>query len=78
MERQIKHALLKDAQLGERKVYNGVHEVLISVYKAEKLPTDVVIEGPCVIEGDTSTIIVTENFKVNRDEYGNIIMTRRR
>lgn len=77
IEKQINHGSLKDAHLGERKVYNGVNEVLIPVYKKEKLPTNVTIEGPCVIEGDTSTIIVTENFKASHDEYGNLIMIRK-
>jgi N-methylhydantoinase A/oxoprolinase/acetone carboxylase beta subunit len=58
-------------------VYNGVNEVLIPVYEKEKLPANVTIEGPCIIEGNTSTIIVTENFKANHDECGNLIMIRR-
>jgi N-methylhydantoinase A len=77
IEKQINYGSLKDARLGERKVYNGVNEVLIPVYKKEKLPANVTIEGPCVIEGNTSTIIVTENFKANHDECGNLIMIRR-
>ncbi len=77
IKKQINYGSLKAAQIGKRKLYNGVHEVLIPIYKKEKLPTNVAIEGPCVIEGDTSTIIVTESFKASPDEYGNIIMTRR-
>lgn len=77
IEKQVNYGSLKDARLGERKVYNGVNEVLMSVYKKEKLPTNVTIEGPCIIEGSTSTVIVIENFKANHDEYGNLIMIRK-
>lgn len=77
IEKQINFGSLKDACLGERKIYNGNNEVMVPVYKKEKLPTNVTIEGPCIIEGDTSTIVVTENFKATHDEFGNIIMTRR-
>lgn len=77
IEKQINYGSLKDAHLGEREVYNGVKEVLVPVYKKEKLPTNVTLDGSCIIEGDTSTIIVTENFKAKHDEYGNIIIVRR-
>lgn len=74
IEKQMNHNLLENALLGERKVYNGVNEVLMKVYKKEKLPANVSIDCPCIIEGNTSTIIVTENFKANHDEFGNLIM----
>ncbi|MDI3480587.1 MAG: N-methylhydantoinase [Tepidanaerobacteraceae bacterium] len=77
IEKQNNFASLIDARLGERKVYNGIEEILVPVYKKEKIPTNAAIEGPCIIEGDTSTIIVTENFKANHDEYGNLIMVRK-
>lgn len=77
IEKQIKYGSLEDACLGKRKIYDGTNDVLVPIYKKEKLPTNVTIEGPCVIEGDTSTIIVTEAFKATHDEYGNIIMTRK-
>lgn len=77
IEKQNNLDSLMDARLGERKVYNGVEEVLVPVYKKEKIPTNATIDGPCIIEGDTSTIIVTENFKANHDEYGNLIMIRK-
>jgi len=74
IEKQINSNLLENALIGERKVYNGVSEVLMKVYKKEKLPTNFSIDFPCIIEGDTSTIIITEKFKANHDEYGNLIM----
>ena len=74
IEKKTNNNSLEDAYLSQRKVYNGVEEVTVLVYDKEKLPINVEIDGPCIIEDDTSTIIVTENFKANRDEYGNIIM----
>ncbi|HBY57719.1 MAG: N-methylhydantoinase A/acetone carboxylase, beta subunit [Atribacteria bacterium 34_128] len=74
IEKQINHNLLENALLGERKVYNGNAELLMKIYKKEKLPAKVLIESPCIIEGNTSTIIVTENFSTYHDEYGNLIM----
>ncbi len=65
---------LEDAYLSQRKFYNGIEDVKVLVYNKEKLPINVEIDGPCIIEDYTSTIIVTENFKANRDGYGNIIM----
>ncbi len=76
IEKQIDQGTAKDALLGERKVYNGTKEIMVPVYKKEKLPAGAVLKGLCIIEGDTSTIVVTENFKASHDEYGNLIMTR--
>lgn len=77
IDKQINHGSLEDALLGERKVYNGVEEVSVPVYMKEKLPADVTLNGLCIIEGETSTIIVTENFEAHHDEYGNLIMIRK-
>lgn len=77
IEKQVAQGSLKDARLGERKVYNGANEVLMPIYEKEKLPANVTIEGPCIIEGSTSTVIVIENFRANHDEYGNLIMMRK-
>ncbi|MGI6485868.1 MAG: hydantoinase/oxoprolinase family protein [Tepidanaerobacteraceae bacterium] len=77
IQKQISYGSLEDALLEKRKAYNGVEDVLISVYKKEKLPVNITIEGPCVIEGDTSTIIITENYKASHDEYGNLIMEKK-
>lgn len=77
IEKNIKIGSLKDAYLGERSICNGNSEIIAPIYKKEKLPTNAVIEGPCVIEGDTSTIVVTKNFKATHDEYGNLIIVRK-
>ncbi|MCD6574602.1 hydantoinase/oxoprolinase family protein [Candidatus Aerophobetes bacterium] len=77
IERQTRPGSLRDALLGEREIYTGVEEALVPVYKKERLPANVTIEGPCIIEDDTSTVIVTKNFKAKHDEYGNLIIVRR-
>ncbi|MEM2568564.1 MAG: hydantoinase/oxoprolinase family protein [Candidatus Bathyarchaeia archaeon] len=76
IERKVVQGSVKDAYLGEREVYMGSKEVLVPIYRKESLPSNVVLRGPCIIEGITSTIVVTESFKVLHDEYGNIILTK--
>jgi len=68
-------ATLEDSFIGERDVYDGEKEVSTPVYQKEKFPIDVEVEGPCIIEGETATIIVPEEFEVRHDIYGNLRMT---
>jgi len=77
IEKKIDQGTARDALLGERKVYDGTKEIMVPVYRKEKLPTGAALKGLCIIEGDTSTIVVTENFKASHDEYGNLIMTQK-
>jgi len=78
IEKKTNDNSLEDAYLSQRKAYSGVSEVTVLVYNKEKLPINVEIDGPCIIEGYTSTIIVTENLKAKRDKYGNIIMINKK
>jgi N-methylhydantoinase A len=73
IEKRLIYGTLKDAFLEERNIYNG-NEISVPIYKKEKLPTGIALEGPCIIEGDTATIIVNEKTKGKRDLYGNLIM----
>jgi len=75
IEKRIFRGTLKDAVLAERSIYNG-NEISVPIYKKEKLPTSITIEGPCIIEGDTATTIVTEKFKAKRGPNGNLMMTQ--
>jgi len=68
---------LSQALIEERKVYNGVRKTTVPVYKQEKLPNGARLEGPCIIEGETATVVVTDAFQAFRDLYGNIVMTQR-
>lgn len=77
IEKQTIKGSLKDAKLEERQVYNGTSAVQMPVYQQEKIPTEEPIKGPCIIEGSTATVVVTENFEAYRDQYGNIVMMRR-
>jgi len=74
IEKLNNYGSLEEALIEERKVYNGVEDVLVPVYKKEKLPIGKTFKGLCIIEGETSTIVVTEKFKAIQDEYGNLIM----
>jgi len=76
IKRMSSQGSLKDAYLGERNMYMGNKEVFVPIYKKEKLPPNVTLSGPCIIEGETSTAIITQNFKAFCDEYGNIILKR--
>ncbi|MBS7654851.1 hydantoinase/oxoprolinase family protein [Candidatus Bathyarchaeota archaeon] len=76
IEKRAVHGSLKDAHLGEREVYMESEEVLVPIYKKENLPSDAILKGPCIIESDTSTVIVTQGFKAIHDEYGNIILIK--
>jgi N-methylhydantoinase A len=76
IERRITQGSIRDAYLGEREIYVEDEEVLVPIYKKENLPSNVILRGPCIIEGDTSTIIVTRSFKALHDEYENIILVK--
>ncbi|MCR4428524.1 MAG: hydantoinase/oxoprolinase family protein [Caldiserica bacterium] len=77
IEKQESHWNLQDAFLGTRKIFNGISEEEIPIYKKEKLPLDITLFGPCVVEGDTSTIIITPTFKAYHDHFGNFILVRK-
>ncbi|MEM1520828.1 MAG: hydantoinase/oxoprolinase family protein [Candidatus Korarchaeum sp.] len=65
---------LNRAFLGERVLFVDGGEFNVPVYKKELLPAGVAVEGPCIIEGDTATTVVTKNFKARHDDFGNIIL----
>ncbi|MCS7103623.1 MAG: hydantoinase/oxoprolinase family protein, partial [Candidatus Korarchaeum sp.] len=69
---------LNRASLGERTLFVDGSEFNVPIYKKESLPAGVVVEGPCIIEGDTATTVVTKNFKARHDDFGNIILTPNR
>jgi N-methylhydantoinase A len=71
-----KNKTLKQAYLGEREVYLSKYNEFrrIPIYKREKLPQRTLIKGPIIIEENTSTIVVTEQFSAKLDKYGNIII----
>ncbi|MGM0404937.1 MAG: hydantoinase/oxoprolinase family protein [Thermoplasmatota archaeon] len=74
IEKYENEATLEDSFLGEREVYNGEEGSMTPVYQKEKFPIGVEVEGPCIIDGKTATIIVPKEFKVKHDVYGNLRM----
>jgi N-methylhydantoinase A len=48
--------------------------ILTPVYDIEKLEPGVSMDGPLIIEESTSTIVVPEGFRVEIDEYKNVII----
>ena len=69
---------LSDALIEERSVYYGPDRGFVEtpVYDKAKLPVNVDIEGPAIIEEKTSTIIVPQGFTARKDRYGNVIVSR--
>lgn len=76
IEKRSAQGSVEDAHLGEREIRTESEEVLVPIYKKENLPSNAILKGPCIIEGDTSTVIVTQDFKAIHDEYGNIILIK--
>ncbi|WP_185836384.1 hydantoinase/oxoprolinase family protein [Candidatus Korarchaeum cryptofilum] len=66
---------LSKAHLGDRILFIDGREITVPVYKKESLPPEVIVEGPCIIEGDTATTIVTKGFRARHDVFGNLILT---
>ncbi|MEM3553631.1 MAG: hydantoinase/oxoprolinase family protein, partial [Candidatus Bathyarchaeia archaeon] len=77
IEKRFVKGALDDAELEKRKIYHGMSTIVMPVYKQEIIPTGIPLRGPCLIEGETTTIVVTESFEACRDEYGNIVLVRR-
>ena len=67
---------LKDALIMERDVYIDGKFMKVPVYNKDRLPIEVKIEGPAIIEENTATIIVLNNWYARRDKYGNIHIER--
>ncbi|MCX7795977.1 MAG: hydantoinase/oxoprolinase family protein [bacterium] len=74
IERIAQKGTIKNAFLEEREIYVDGREIRTPVYKKELLPPQITLNGPLIIEGDTSTVIVPKDFKILHDVYGNILM----
>jgi len=74
LETTLSHAFLeeRDVYFGKSKGYK-----LVPVYQKELLPVKAEIEGPCIIEEKTATLVVTEKFKAKTDEYLNVILVKK-
>nr|WP_240872330.1 hypothetical protein [Acidianus infernus] len=59
---------------GMRKTYLGKFDEW-PVYDKELLPLSYEVQGPAIIEDDTSTAIILDDQKGVLDEYGNLIIT---
>jgi len=68
---------LDEAVKESRKIFINGDYLDVFVYDKIKIPTEVTIEGPAVIEDPTSTILVLKGQKAFKDKYGNIIIIRR-
>ena len=59
-----------------RKVYLGGRYIEVPIFNRYNIQTDAQIQGPTIIEGPTSTIIVLDKQTASLDTYGNIIVRR--
>ena len=68
---------LKAAQTGERRVWfiDGWHQT--PVYARDKLPKDVVFEGPAILEQLDCTTVVEPGDTVRQDALGNLLIALR-
>jgi N-methylhydantoinase A len=66
---------LKAAQIGERRVWftDGWHQT--PVYARDKLPKDVVFEGPAILEQLDCTTVVEPGDEVRQDKLGNLLIS---
>ncbi len=66
---------LKAAQIGERRVWftDGWHQT--PVYARDKLPKDVVFEGPAILEQLDCTTVVEPGDEIRQDKLGNLLIS---
>jgi N-methylhydantoinase A len=65
---------LKDAQLGERRVWFVEGWQTTPVYARDKLPLDAVFDGPAILEQLDCTTVVEPGDRVTLDELGNLLI----
>jgi len=66
-----------NAYKGTRKVYfTDSGFIDCPTYERSLLQYENRISGPAIIEQMDSTVVVTSNFTVNVDQYGNLVMAR--
>jgi N-methylhydantoinase A len=65
------NSTLTAAKKGERRVnFDELGFHTAAIYERDKLPLNIVVTGPLVIEEPTSTTVVFPDQQVTRDEYG--------
>lgn len=65
------------AKKSERDVYFKGRFQSTAVFEREKLPSGVVIDGPCIIEENGATSVVSPGWNARIDAYGNLVLKRR-
>jgi N-methylhydantoinase A len=65
---------LKDAQVGERRVWFVEGWQTTPVYARDKLPLDAVFDGPAILEQLDCTTVVEPGDRVTLDEFGNLLI----
>jgi N-methylhydantoinase A len=65
----------RQAQKGEREAFfeEAKGFVKTRIYDGDKLLSDNVLEGPCIVEERMTNVVVPPGFKLKVDQYGNYI-----
>ncbi|WP_188681577.1 hydantoinase/oxoprolinase family protein [Thermogymnomonas acidicola] len=59
-----------------RKVFLAGSEENVPVYDRKEIPASTHVQGPCIVEEETATIVVLEGQRVHADRFGNLIVER--
>ncbi len=62
------------ARKGEREVWRPAGWMVAAVYDRERLVPGAVLEGPALVEGIDTTIVVPEGFVLSVDEYATAVL----
>jgi N-methylhydantoinase A len=68
------NSAVSNAQKGSREVYlrSSRERSSVPVYEYERLLPGMAFDGPCVIEGSDTTVMLLEGMHCRADEYGNL------
>jgi N-methylhydantoinase A len=65
------------AKKAQRDVYFKGRFQSTTVFEREKLPSGVGIDGPCIIEENGATSVISPGWNARIDAYGNLVLKRR-
>lgn len=77
IKKEIKPGTLESAFKEERNVYfENEGWIPTNVYDRDKLPTNVVVQGPAIIEEKAAVTVIYKQQQLHPDEFGNLIIVK--
>jgi len=67
---------LQDALIARRTMVANGARVEAAIYERDRLPIDVMLEGPAIVEEDGATTVLPPGWRGRRDANGNLRLTR--